>query len=468
MSTSGLSINSAAGAPLSVSGLASGLDTSAIISALMGVEREPVTHLGAEQQKLQAQQSALGQIRSSLQQLATSASEFGLPSLFESSQSVTSSEPLRVAATTTDGAGVGGYEVEVKQLANSAQRSFTFTSPAAADTITIDGQTFTIKAGGSAKELASEINSNSSATVYAAALEDGTLVLSSRATGSTGAEFIKVSDPGNALAEVAGTAKEGKNAEFSVDGVAGSASSNTVTSAIPGVTLTLEGLTTSGPVTIDVQAPGPSASHVEAQVQSFVKLYNSTVEAIEHEIATKPPVKGLKSGEFTTGTLFGDEELEGLLSTMRQAIYEPAVGLEAEMASPADVGISTGASTGGAAPSQSSIEGLLTLDPTKLAAALQSNPAGVEKMLGHFSEAFQSTVNSFGGPGGTLEGRLNGDAGQIAQLTSQINNMNEMLLVREKALQATYAQLEAVMSQNNAQSAYLTRQLESLGSSTKG
>ncbi len=54
-------------------------------------------------------------------------------------------------------------------------------------------------------------------------------MLSNRATGNTGSEFIKVSDPGGALTEEAGTAKEGKNAEFTVDGVAGTSSSNTVT-----------------------------------------------------------------------------------------------------------------------------------------------------------------------------------------------------------------------------------------------
>ncbi len=402
MSSSGLSINSAAGAPLSVTGLASGLNTSAIISALMGVEREPVKHLSAEQQALQAQQSALGDIQSSLQALATSASEFDLPSLFENAQSVTSSEPLRVAATSTAGAGVGGYEVEVTQLANSAQRTFTFTPPASAETITIDGHEFTIKAGESAKELASAINSSASATVYAAALEDGRIVLSSRATGNTGAEFIKVSDPGSALVEVPETAQEGKDAEFSVDGVKGSASSNTVTTAIAGVTLTLEGLTTAGPVTIDVQAPGPSTSQVEAKVQAFVRLYNSTIEAIEQQINTKPPVKGLSSGESTAGTLFGDEDLTNILDSMRQAMYEAGSGLEAEMSSPADIGVSTGATTGAATPSQSAIEGLLTLDPEKLAAALQSNPAGVEKMLQHWSQSFQSTVNGFAGPGGAL------------------------------------------------------------------
>lgn len=427
----------------------------------MAVEREPVTKMTDEQEKLQGQQKELESVQSDLRDLALAASEFSMPSLFETSQAVTSSEPTRVSAATSDGAGIGGYEIEVTQLANSAQRTFTFTSPGAEDTLTIDGVSFTVKAGESAKELADTINSDGSSTVYAAVLEGDTLVLSDRATGSTGTEFIKVSDPGGALVEKAETAKEGKDAEYKVDGVAGTSASNTVTNAIAGVTLTLNGLTTTGPVTIDVQAPGASVSAVETQVQSFIKLYNSTVEAIQKQLSTKPIAKPTSASEYGTGTLFGDFELESLLSSMRQSMYEPIAGMGAEMSNPADIGISTGAVSAGGA-SQASIEGLLTLDPTKLAEAIQTNPAGVQQMLEKWSQGLQSTLEAVAGPGGTLEARTNGDTAQITELTSQINNMNEMLALREKALQATYAQLESAISQNTSQSDWLTSQEASL------
>ncbi len=461
---SSLSVNSAAGSPLSISGLASGLDTSAIISALMTAERAPVTRLTASQEKVQGEQQQLQSVQSSLQQLALSASEFSLPSLFETSQGVTSSEPLRVSAASTTGAGIGGHEVEVTQLANSAQRTFTFKSPAAEDTLTIDGHSFTVKAGESAKELAGAINSNSSATVYAAALEGGTLVLSNRATGNTGAEFIKVSDPGGALTEQAGTAKEGKNAEYKVDGVAGSSASNIVSGAIPGVTLTLNGLTTTGPVTIDVQPPGASVSVVESQVQAFIKLYNSTVEAIQKQLTTKPLPRPKSLAEHAAGSLFGDFELQSVLANMRQSMYQSIAGLPSEMSSPIDVGIGTGAGSG-SGTSQSAIEGQLSLNATKLKEAIQTNPAGVEQMLQKWSQGLQSTLNSIAGPGGTLETRVNGDTSQITELKSQIQAMNELLVVREKSLQTTYAQLEGVLSKNSSQASWLTSQTESLKAS---
>jgi flagellar hook-associated protein 2 len=471
MSTSGISVNSTAGAPITTSGLASGLDTSSIISALMAAERLPVTRLTDEQEKLQGQQQQLQSIQSALQQLALAASEFSSPSLFESSQAVTSSEPSRVSAATSTGAAIGGHEIEVTQLANAAQRTFSFTSPTSEQAVTIDGHAFTVTAGESAKELADAINSDSSATVYAAVLEGGaTIVLSDRATGDTGTgtggEFIQVSDPGGALSEQAGTAKEGKNAEYKIDGVAGSSSSNTVAGAIPGVTLTLQGLTTTGPVTIDVQPPGASVSAVEAQVQAFVKLYNSTVETIEKQLATTPVSKPQSAGEYATGSLFGDSELQGLLNEMRQAMYEPIAGLSAEMSSPADIGISTGAPTGGGASSQASLNGLLVLNPTKLSEAVKSNPAGVQQMLVKWSQSLQSTLTAVAEPGGTLEARINGDSSQVTELKTQISGMDEVLDQREKALQATYAELEGVISQNTAQASWLTAQENLLSSST--
>jgi len=131
------------------------------------------------------------------------------------------------------------------------------------------------------------------------------------------------------------------------------------------------------------------------------------------------------------------------------------------MSSPLNIGISTGAATGGSS-SQSSLEGLLTLDPAKLSEALETNPAGVQKMLEQLSQNLQATINNVAAPGGALESRSNGDGAQITQLSSQINTMNEMLAHREKALQATYAALEGVISRNSAQSAWLTQQEESL------
>ncbi|MHB8240712.1 MAG: flagellar filament capping protein FliD [Solirubrobacteraceae bacterium] len=459
---SSLSVNSSGSSPISVTGLASGLDTSAIIQALLAAEKQPIERLAARQEKLAGQEAIFQGIQSSLQQLEFAVSDFSLSSLYETSQTVTSSEPLRITATTTAGAGVGGYEVEVTQLANSAQRTFAFASPAAEDTLSIDGHEYTLKAGATAKELANKINSDSTATVYAAVVNNETVVLSSRATGVTGGEFITVSDPGGALTEKEGSAKAGKNAEFTVDGVAATSTSNVVTTAIAGVTLTLDGLTTTGPVTIDVQPPGLNTSALEAKVQAFMSLYNSTVETIQKQLTTKPPVS--PNTAEATGSLFGDRELTSLLYRMRQTMYEPIAGLAAEMSSPSSIGLTTGAVTG--TSSQSSLEGKLTLESSKFASALASNPAGVKTMLQKWSQGLQGIVLQAAEPGGTVASRITADSTEVGQLKRRIATMNEMLAVRQKALEQTYAELEAIISKNSALGSWLTSQSEQLNKSS--
>jgi len=459
------SVSTSGASPISVTGLASGLDTSSIIQALLAAERQPITHLTNEQEKLAGTQTELQTLKSSLLNLRFAAEEFALPSVFEGVQSVNSSEPARIGATITGGAGVGGYQLEVTQLANSAQRTFAFASPAGEDTITIDGREYTIKAGATAKDLASRINADGKGTVYAAVQGTGTIVLSSRSTGANGGEFIKVTDPAEALTEKEGTAKEGRNAEYKLDGVAATSTSNTVTEAIAGVTLTFSALTSAGPVTIAVQPPAPNLKSIEAKLEAFVTAYNSTVEEVQKQLTTKPIEHAQKGSEMSVGALYADTGLSNLLSRMRQTMYEAIKGLPVEMASPLDLGVSTGAGTGGAS-SQSSLAGVLKIDTKALAKAVQENPSGAATMMQQWSFSFGKLIKDAAGPGGSLEARINGEESQIREMRQRVATMNEMLTVRQKALEQTYAQLETIISRNSTQASWLTSQEAQLNRSS--
>jgi flagellar hook-associated protein 2 len=458
-STGSISTN---GSTIQFSGLASGLDTSSIIQALLAAEKAPITRLTAQQEKLSAQQTQLAALQSSLQALTFASFELTLPSLFEGAQTVTSSAPALVTATINSGAALGGYEVEVTHLASSAQRSFTFKSPAAEDTIEIEGREYAVKAGTTAAELAAKINSDGKGTVFAAVQGEGKIVLSSRTTGAAeGGEFVEVQDAGGTLQEIVGSAREGHDAEYAVDGAPASSPSNTVTEAIPGVTLTLGGLTTSGAVTIAVQPPAPNVSAIEKQLESFVSQYNAAVEAIQTQLTTKPLANPQNATEMATGSLYGDSTLGNLLSAMRESMYEPIEGLPAEMSSPLSLGISTGASSGGKT-SQAALSGLLKLEPAKLAKAIQEDPEAARTMMQKWALSFNKLVEAVSAPGGSLETRINGDSEQVREMKTRITSMNEILEVRQKALEQTYAELEAVISQNSAQSSWLTQQTEQL------
>jgi flagellar hook-associated protein 2 len=444
---------------LQITGLASNLDTNAIINALLAIDKQPVTRLTNQQKGLHALNSQLTSIQTTLQNVAMNAQALGDPGLFANSQTITSSDPTRVTASSSSGAGVGGYQVNVTQLANSAQRTFTYAAPTSDETISIDSYSATIKSGESLQDFVNGINADKNSPVYAAATDASTVVLSYRQTGAhTAPSYIVLGGDTQGVFTDTGADRAGQDAKYTVDGGSTqTSSSNTVTNAIGGVTLTFNGVTTvSGPVTVNVGAPAPNAANIQAAVKTFVDSYNSMIDQVNTQLTQKTD-----NSDPTVGTLFGDSDLTDLLSNLREANYTPASGLTG-LTSLADIGISTGAASGSATFSQDAVSGKLTIDSTKLANAIQSNPSGVEALLQSWSQSFSSSANSVAGPGGTIDARIQGDTSQISDISNQIENLNAILADRQTALQAQFANLEALLSQNQAQSSWLASQINSL------
>jgi flagellar hook-associated protein 2 len=447
------------GTPLQVTGLASGLNTNAIVAALMQANQQHVNLLTSQQTALNAKNAALTSIQTALQTVATDATSFLDPSLYAKSQTVTSTNSALVGATLTSGSGAvqGGYEIAVSQLATSAQRTFSFTSPTAADTVTIDGQQISLAAGASAQDFVNAVNNNSNVDVWATATSSGTVVLSERATGQQAGSYIQVSDTQSALSEQTALAQAGQNAQYTVNGVAGSSASNSVTTAIPGVTLSLNGVTTGSPaVTVAVTPPATNSQNVQNALQTFIKDYNSAITQIQTQLAQKP-----SSTDPTQGTLYNDPALNDLLSQMRTAMYTPGTGLPQGMQSMLDIGVSTGASTG-QGPSATTLAGDLTLNTTTLAAALQSNPTGVHTMISSWANSFSSLVNAQAGPGGAMSLRINDDNDQTANLASQITNLNAINAQKQQVLVQEFARMEAALSQSQSTASWLTSQIAAL------
>jgi flagellar hook-associated protein 2 len=443
-----------------VTGLASGLNTNQIITEEMALYQQPVTSLQNQQSGLTATNKALTSIQTQLQSLAADAQALGNPSLFSTAQTVGSSDPTRVMGTSATGAGAGGYQVSVTQLANSARRTFSYVSPGSGDsTVSIDGTSVPIAAGESISDFVNSVNSNKNLDVYAAATDAGTVVLSNRATGDTGAGFIQVQDTGGTLIQQAGLAKEGQNAQYSVDGGATQSSpTNTVANAIAGVSLTLTGVTTtSGPVTVNVGAPAPSSTNIQSAINTFVTQYNSVISSIQTALSQTP-----SSSDPTQGTLYGDPSLSGLLSSMRSGMLQSGSGLPAGLATMLDIGVSTGATTGSAGLSQSALAGNLTLNATTLTNQLAANPSGVQSVFNSWAINFSALVNDQGSAGGTIDQRIQGDNTHSSQLGNQISVMQSALNDKQAALVQQFAQLEAALSTNQSTSSWLTSQLATL------
>lgn len=465
---------------MSIGGLASGLNTTDIINSLMAIERRPRAVLDTKQTLIQTKQSLLRNFVTQLKTLQTAAADLRSATLFVQTQSVESSDPTKVSVTSTNGAGVGGYQIEVQQLANAAQRTFRYTAPAADTTIRIGNHDTLIRAGMTAQEVATAINTDRDAEVYAAATSDGTIVLSRRASGADTVPFIQLSGNTGVLDEDAALARAGRDALYTVDGVAKRSSTNAVTDAVAGVTVTLKALTTtSGPVTVTVGAPGTDTEAITRKVQAFVDAYNATLEMIRTKLDERPvpdprSQEDIQNGvadtrlstQRTAGTLYADRQLNDMLTSFRQAIYTTVAGTVRGLGSLTDIGISTGAIS--STTSQDTLKGKLTLDTRRLSDALTNDPNGVRTLLagtdgaGGFARDFERLINEQVKSGGILDSRVTGADDELRVLRSQMAQMDTRLELRQKALQAQFTALEVAMSKSQNQSAWLSGQLAGL------
>lgn len=471
---------------LQVTGLASGLDTNAIVTALMATEQQRVTNLQNQQSGITALNSQLKSIQTALQKIATDAQALGSPSLFANTQTVTSSNSALVGATLTSGASalIGSYQVSVQALATATQNTYTFNSPTSgSDTVTFGAgpnQQVTLAAGATADDLVSAINSNSNLPVWATVTQEppsgggqATIIFSDRNTGQPSGTYTPVTDSAGALNYSTGSEVPGNDAQYTINGTSYYSSSNTISGnslgtgstpaegqgaqqTIPGVTLSLNALTGSTPVTIGVGTPAPSAQNIQTAVQQFVTDYNSAISQIQTQLSQAP-----SSSDPTKGTLYGDSDLQQLLSSMR-GMMDKSFTETSSITSMLDVGVSTGASTGTGAISQSSLAGDLVLDASKLTSMLQSNPSGVRSMFTSWSINFSSLVNNEAAPGGTIDNRIQADDSQASYLGTQIQNMTQANAIKQQELVQQFAQMEAALSQSQSTSSWLTSQLSSL------
>jgi flagellar hook-associated protein 2 len=457
--------------PVQITGLASGLNTNQIISELMSIQEQPLIRLQSEESGVNALNSNLGSIQTALRGLVTSAQALSNTQLFSDTQTVTSSNSGIVSASTTSGVGavVGGYQVAVTGMASAAEGTWAVNATAlsAGDTVTVTpstsgtagtSQTYTLASGATAQDLVNTINADQSGSVWATLNSSGNIIFSDRTTGSNAS--FSISDSANALTPPSSGLTAGQNAAYSINGGATQYSqSNTVTGAIAGVTLTFGGLTnsTTGPVQVNVNAPSISESAIQTAVQSFITSYNSVTGQIQAQLGQAPV-----SSDPTQGTLYDDPGLSDLLNQMRDAMYQSGSGLPTGMASMMDLGVSTGAATGSATPSQSAISGQLTLNTTTLANAIQTNPSGVTAVLQSFVSNFTGIVNNMAQAGGVIDSRVQGNDSEISELDNQITVMQSALNDKQTQLQQQFAALEGALSKNQSTASWLTSQIAAL------
>lgn len=449
---------------LAMTGLASGVDTSAIVNSLMAVASAPKTQITLKQAAAQARQNVLQNIETKLKTLSDAGQDLRSLSTWLPSQSAASADPTKVTAAISAGAGPGGYAIGVQNLATSEQHTYAYAPQGADSSITIGSETIPVAAGATLDSVVSSVNSDANASVFAVNV-NGKLVLAAKTTGASSAFTAS----GGSLVEDPTKTRPGTDANYTVDGQAFTSSSNTVSNGLPGVTLTLVGKTTSD-VNVTVGNPGPNADLITSKLKAFTDAYNDVVTTVQQATQQKKVPNPQNATDASQGTLFDDPGLNSLLSNLRNTlgnVFSPSGTAAGDPNLLSQIGLSTGAAAASGF-SADSVAGKLTLDTAKLGAMLASNPLGVQRLLGGVSgssglaQGMQAILDPETDAGGELDQRISQGQSDISDLASQLTAMNTRLAARQAFLTNQFSQMELALARSQQQGAALSAKLAAL------
>ncbi len=442
-----------------LTGIASGVDTSGIVEKLMELERGRRDRMDLSKARIQARQTALGTVQSKLLALRMATAGLRDVGTWADKQVVESSDPAKVAVQRLSGAGPGGYTVTVSALARAEQHSYAYAAPASATQLDIGGVEVDLAAGATLDDAVAAINRAPGSPVYATKAGDR-LVLSARTTGTDSAFAVSGATLSDAVV------RAGANAAYSIDGGPTQyAQANVVDEAVAGVRLTFKGVTASpASVTVSTAALDPEA--VKAKVQAFVDAYNDLLRTTRGLLDERPVAGAASAEDAKKGALYGDTGLTALLSRLRTSTADKVLGNPSAMDELRELGVSTGAATGGQT-SEDAKMGVLVLDGEALAEALE-DPQGVRRMLGGlsgvegFSQRLENLTKSYVGANGTLTGRIKETDTALVDLQRQMTDEDARLKAREDRLKAQFAAMESALAASQTQQLWLSGQLAKL------
>ncbi len=395
-------------------GIGSGLDIQGLIDKLVSAEQQPVVdRLNQQEASYQAEISAYGNLRGAVSDFQSVVTKLNDASAFQKVSAVPS-DPSVFTATAESGAAEGSYSIQVSQLAQaqsvvSAAGFDSTASSLGSGTLTIHFGTVTTDADGAvtgfvqdpAKSTATINISADAATlgdvrdaingadvgVHASIVDDGSgkrLVLKSDETGENNAFVVDVTDDDGNGTDAAGLSqlafdvgasnlqqtRAAADAMLSIDGLDVHSASNSVSGAIEGVTLDLLSADPGATTSLDVSK---NVGAVSKNVQDFVSAYNDL----------RKQINDLTAYDATTGTrgpLLGDAAVRSIESTLRTALSQQVGGVASGVRTLADVGITT------------ERDGTLTLDSSKLDAALASHFDDVAALFAPLGQASSAQV----------------------------------------------------------------------------
>jgi len=462
-STSGTSSSSSSGSStISSAGLASGLNVDAIVTALVNARKaasqQQITTRTTQTNNLLTGLSSLNSALGGIQTALATLSSVNTFSSYNATLTPQGSSSSIGTTSTMSSAHAGSYTIAVSQLATAQKRaSSAVTSGTAVGqgslTITVGSKTMNVavSATNTLADIATAINGSSSNPGVTATIVNGTngqqLMLSSSKTGVANSFTISADATSSAgltsLANTLNTAgsNEAQDAKLTVDGIAVTSATNTVTGMMDGVTLNLTG---TGTNTLTVAQDNTAATNA---IQGLVDAYNSYV-------STTNSLSSYDKNSGAAGVLLGDTTLSsvqrGIASVLSGAVKGNSIGTLANL------GITRNA------------DGTLAFDSGKLATAFQNNPSAVKDLFvgtNGYATKLSTTIKAYTQSGGIISTRMDSLNNTLTQLSQQQTALNNRMATYQNQLQQQYTALDTLMSSLNSTSSYLTTQLAALNNS---
>lgn len=467
------------------SGYTGAINVVSIVSSLMAVASIPLNNLTTQQNSYQAKISAYGTISSQMAAFQTAAAALSNASTSTlGAYKATSSDTTVFNATADTTAIAGTYSLNVSSLAQSQSlvatgqtSTTTAISNGVATTVSFDlgtisggtltggkytGATFT-SAGGGVKSIVINSTNNTLAGirdainagglgVTATIVNDGSaapnrLTITSNATGISNS--IKITTTGgdgtiNALLANDPAAVQNmsqtvaaQNANFTVNGLAVTSTSNNVTTAIQGVSLNLT-KTTATPATLTVAR---DTAAISTAMTNFVSAYNTMYSAMQSSSAYK-----------SISPLAGEATLRDMMNQMRNIAAGAVTG--GTMSSIGQAGISFTAA------------GVMQLDTTKLNTAMTTDFTGFSNLFNNATTGYGTLFNKMAtdalSPTGTFANRTNSLNQSVKNASDRIAAMNAQLAQLQTQYTKQYSSLNVLMANMSTTSTYLSQQLTKL------
>jgi len=456
---------------ISFSGLGSGIDFNLVRDAIIASRSRSLNLLTNKASNYNSRIESLKELNTGLAGLITATTDLTNRDLGFGRATNTSDATVataQAAASTT----IGQYALDVTRLATNLTQ--TSRSYASEDDTVLAGAattaTFELRTGGNATGTAITIDSSNNtlaglrdainaadAGVTATIVDitgDGTsnqLVLSSDETGASGrVELVETTSTGT-LADInvsninpADGDFSKLNAEFSVNGLTLTRSTNTVSDAVDGVTFTLKDL---GSTSISVTA----SSEIENKLRSYVIAYNAIEGAVDSQYQTD-------STGRPTGVLAGDSTLRSVNRQLRDTTRIISTDNGGALSDLTQLGITV------------LEDGKLDLDTAVLNEQLAANPEDVRSLLFGKTETdtgiFQKIESVAKGLGdsitGTVQNAIEGYESSVKSLNSSIARRSEYINRLRDSLTKQFAVADAAIGQINGQGTALTGILKSL------